>query len=346
MEPLNSAAAVGASVALFATYPLIRLARALDWQDAPGPSDHERKQQAQPVPVVGGAAILLGLFALGDSGPWVWPPLLAAFFVGLVDDLLPGGLRPGLKVAGQAGVGLVVAQSLFPGDMAQLLVCLVLVPLALNIWNTFDNADGAATGVGALCLFSLGSPAAAPLLGVLPWNLRPRGGAAAAARGPLPREKSSAQKHRVPGLNRRAQTAAAAAAAEEGRRRCLPRGLRQPPLGLPHHPPPRRLAAHGTPRHGPLACVHPPAPSGPAALAGRSEAPRSPPRGAGAFAPLRRALPVGCGRYQLCGPWLAGPGADGGRVLRARTGVPSLPRRRRAPIIFDPKSGLSRPKPR
>ena len=179
MEPLNSAAAVGASVALFATYPLIRLARALDWQDAPGPSDHERKQQAQPVPVVGGAAILLGLFALGDSGPWVWPPLLAAFFVGLVDDLLPGGLRPGLKVAGQAGVGLVVAQSLFPGDMAQLLVCLVLVPLALNIWNTFDNADGAATGVGALCLLSLGSPAAAPLLGFLPWNLRPRGAAAA-----------------------------------------------------------------------------------------------------------------------------------------------------------------------
>lgn len=187
MELLSSPAAVGALAALLATYPLIRLARALGWQDAPGPSDHERKLQARPVPVVGGAAILLGLLALdlgaggalGDSGSSVWPPLLTAFFVGLVDDLLPGGLRPGLKVAGQMGVGLVVGLSVFPGDMAQLLVCLVLVPLALNIWNTFDNADGAATGVGAICLISLGSPAAGPLLGFLPWNLRGRGGAAA-----------------------------------------------------------------------------------------------------------------------------------------------------------------------
>ena len=187
MESLSSPAVVGALAALLATYPLIRFARALGWQDAPGPSDHERKLQARPVPVVGGAAILFGLLALelggggalGDSASSVWPPLLTAFFVGLVDDLLPGGLRPSLKVAGQAGVGLVVGLSVFPGDMAQLLLCLVLVPLALNIWNTFDNADGAATGVGAICLISLGSPAAGPLLGFLPWNLRGRGGAAA-----------------------------------------------------------------------------------------------------------------------------------------------------------------------
>ena len=187
MELLSSPAVVGALVALLATYPLIRLARALGWQDAPGPCDHERKLQARPVPVVGGAALLLGLLALelgdvgvlGDSGSSVWPPLLAAFFVGLVDDLLSGGLRPGLKVAGQAGVGLGVWLWVFRGDMAQLALCLVLVPLALNIWNTFDNADGAATGAGALCLYSVGSPAFGPLLGFLPWNLRARGGAAA-----------------------------------------------------------------------------------------------------------------------------------------------------------------------
>jgi UDP-GlcNAc:undecaprenyl-phosphate GlcNAc-1-phosphate transferase len=193
MELLSSPVAVGALAALFATYPLIRFARAVGWQDAPGPSDGERKLQARPVPVVGGAAVLLGILALGigeggsldhiagvtHEGASVWPPLLAAFILGLIDDLLAGGLRPGLKVAGQVCVGLVVGLSVFPGESAHLLGCLVLVPLALNVWNTFDNADGAATGVGAICLFSIGSPAAGPLLGFLPWNLRGRGGAAA-----------------------------------------------------------------------------------------------------------------------------------------------------------------------
>ncbi len=199
MELLSSPAAMGAMAALLATYPLILLARALGWQDAPGPSDDERKLQGRPVPVVGGAAILIGLLALGlgeggalgapvyldhasglmFEGTSAWPPLLAAFFLGLVDDLLPGGLRPALKVAGQAGVGVAVAFAVFPGETAHLLVCLVLVPLALNVWNTFDNADGAATGVGAVALLSVGSPAAGPLLGFLGWNLRGRVGAAA-----------------------------------------------------------------------------------------------------------------------------------------------------------------------
>lgn len=199
MELLTSPTAMGALAALLVTYPLIRLARALGWEDEPGPSDGERKLQGRPVPVVGGAAILLGLLALGMGeggalgdtvfvdralglsfeGASVWPPLLAAFFLGLVDDLLPGGLRPSLKVAGQAGVGIVVALSVFPGETAQLFACLVFVPLALNIWNTFDNADGAATGVGAIALLGVGSPAAGPLLGFLGWNLRGRGGATA-----------------------------------------------------------------------------------------------------------------------------------------------------------------------
>ena len=200
MEWLSSPAAVGALVALAATAPLARLARSLGWQDAPGPADQERKLQARPVPVVGGAAVLLGMISLsivGEGGPLgqpvfvdphtgvkvegatIWPPLLAAFLLGLVDDLRPGGLMAPLKVAGQVLVGAVVGLCAFPGDLASLAACLVVVPLALNVWNTFDNADGAATGVGALCLYSVGSPAFGPLLGFLPWNLRGRRGAAA-----------------------------------------------------------------------------------------------------------------------------------------------------------------------
>jgi len=191
--------ALAAGVAFLATYPLIRFAHASGWVDAPSSTDTERKLQGSAVPVVGGAAILFGLLALGigDGGSFgdpvfvdhasgvmfegtmAWPPLLAAFLLGLVDDLKPGGLRPALKLLGQAGVGFVVALSVFPGESAHLFLCLVFVPLALNVWNTFDNADGAATGVGAISLLGVGSPAAGPLLGFLGWNLRGRGGAAA-----------------------------------------------------------------------------------------------------------------------------------------------------------------------
>jgi UDP-GlcNAc:undecaprenyl-phosphate GlcNAc-1-phosphate transferase len=178
----------------------MRLARARGWVDAPGASDSGRKLQAHPVPVVGGVAILIGLLALemGDGvalgdpvflehsfglmfeGTLAWPPLLAAFLLGLFDDLKPGGLRPLLKLSGQVGVGFVVACSVFgPSYPLHMLLCLVFVPLFLNAWNTFDNADGAATGVGAVALLSVGSPAAAPLLGFLGWNLGPRSGAPA-----------------------------------------------------------------------------------------------------------------------------------------------------------------------
>jgi len=196
---MSSAVAWAAVVALLSTYPLIRLARASGWVDAPSSTDSERKLQGSAVPVVGGAAILFGLLALGIGdgvslgdpvfvdnafgvmfeGTMAWAPLLAAFLLGLVDDLKPGGLHPALKLLGQAGVGFVVALSVFPGEEVHLFVCLLITPLFLNAWNTFDNADGAATGVGALALLSVGSPAAAPVLGFLGWNVRLRKGAPA-----------------------------------------------------------------------------------------------------------------------------------------------------------------------
>lgn len=181
------------------SYLLILLAKKIDWVDRPCAEDSQRKLQAAPVPVVGGAAILVGLFALeadgrtplsdalfvgGDlglipEGAMAWPALLAAFLLGLVDDLRRGGLPPGLKVVGQLGVGVVVACTVFAMEPAYTLACLVVVPLALNAWNTFDNADGAASGVGALALISVAAPAAGPVLGFLGWNLRRRWGAAA-----------------------------------------------------------------------------------------------------------------------------------------------------------------------
>ena len=163
--------------------------------DEPSAGDSQRKLQVAPVPVIGGAAILAGLFALEAGGlaslsstlstgyefdgSRAWPALVAAFLLGLVDDLRRGGLPPGAKVAGQAAVGLIVAHSVFALEPVYTLACLVVVPLALNVWNTFDNADGAATGVGALALLSVGAPAAGPVLGFLGCNLRLRGSAAA-----------------------------------------------------------------------------------------------------------------------------------------------------------------------
>ena len=187
--------AISAAFTFSASRALLFLAKRVGWVDEPSVEDSGRKLQAAPVPVVGGAAILVGLMALEigglDSlrpvlpvgheldGSRIWLALVAAFLLGLVDDLMRGGLAPGVKVAGQVGVGLVVAHSVFALEPIATLACVLVVPLALNIWNTFDNADGAATGVGALALLSVGSPAAGPVLGFLGCNLRPRGSAAA-----------------------------------------------------------------------------------------------------------------------------------------------------------------------
>ena len=189
--------ALSAAFTYAVSYLLILLAKKVGWVDGPCAEDSQRKLQAAPVPVVGGAAILLGLFALEvdgrtslnsalfmghdlvGEGALAWPALVAAFLLGLVDDLRGGGLPPAVKVAGQVGVGLVVAFSIFAMEPVYTLACIVVVPLALNAWNTFDNADGAATGVGALALISVASPAAGPVIGFLGCNLRRRGGAIA-----------------------------------------------------------------------------------------------------------------------------------------------------------------------
>ncbi len=205
----------GALVAALGAFCLARLAPRLGCLDAAKGPARARKLQARPVPPVGGAAILLGL-VLGAGAPVVralasepahaaraWGfellsahlpgpiacalTLLGAFALGLLDDLLPGGLRPRHKLLGQLVVGLPVALSVLGagplGPWLALAAPLCAV-VALNAFNTFDNTDGGAGALGALALAGPMPLASAALVGFLPFNLdarrRPQGSAAGA----------------------------------------------------------------------------------------------------------------------------------------------------------------------
>ena len=181
-----SGAALFAWVALAsaaATLAFARLAPQIGWTDAPNAA---HKLQRRSVPAVGGAALLVALaLAPGDWwrarpeelwGPWL-PPLpfrLAAlalvFLVGSWDDRRP--LAPLPKVLAQLGASLPLALGAWEtaGFGPALLLWLFTV-LALNLLNTFDNADGALAG---LCVvgFALAAPlVSAACLGFLPFNL-------------------------------------------------------------------------------------------------------------------------------------------------------------------------------
>jgi UDP-GlcNAc:undecaprenyl-phosphate GlcNAc-1-phosphate transferase len=170
-----------------ATWLLARLAPRLGWVDC---ADGGRKQQRVPLPLVGGAALAVGLavaacvggFQTSPAGLAPWPgwtslwsltALAAAFLLGLIDDVLRGGLRPAAKLAGQALCGGLVAGPLFAaGEWSLALVVIGAALIALNALNTFDNADGAAAGISVLALAAPMPAAACALLGFLPFNLR------------------------------------------------------------------------------------------------------------------------------------------------------------------------------
>ena len=178
--------ALAGLVSACATAILARLAPRLGWTDDPRAAGAARKRQRRPVPAVGGAAILLALALspltpwqpLGEelwgrwlpSAPWCLASLLLVFAAGTWDDRAP--LGPGRKVVAElvalaplaAGAGLEHGAA---GALALIGAGLV----ALNLLNTFDNADGA---LGSLC--ALGFAGVAPLvsaacLGFLPLNL-------------------------------------------------------------------------------------------------------------------------------------------------------------------------------
>ena len=184
-----AAAATALSAALFA-----RLAPRVGWLDRATPETAHRKLQDRPIAPVGGAAILVGTLTLAALGTpeadltivvatlglpsvvWsVWPAAGLAFVLGLVDDLLRRGLDWRLKLLGQASVAFVFVEPLIGAEGAGYgfpMVLAVVVVLAQNAWNTFDNADGVATSVGAVALAPVAPPLAAALLGFLPHNLK------------------------------------------------------------------------------------------------------------------------------------------------------------------------------
>lgn len=170
----GGSALVALAVGAVATHALAELALDRGWIDRREGAEDRKPRQA-PVPLVGGAALLLALFAwdLSGGGGLPWAALLGAFALGVVDDRRAGGLPPGQKLVGQLGVALLL--TLFPGgagvagflDHAALFVVAVV---AMNAVNTFDNADGAAGVLGLAALWPLGGARGA-LVGYLPFNV-------------------------------------------------------------------------------------------------------------------------------------------------------------------------------
>ncbi len=191
------------AAAFAACWLLARLAPRLGLTD---PGDGGRKRQREPLALVGGLAVglslvsawfleqlpqagLAGLVARGSAAPgflcglekpepyvpepWIGAGLLGALVVGLIDDLLPTGLRAAHKLAGQAIAGLMLAWPvLLAGEIALGLALVAGTLVALNAFNTFDNADGAASTLALVALAQALPVASAAIAGFLPFNLR------------------------------------------------------------------------------------------------------------------------------------------------------------------------------
>lgn len=153
--------------------------RAFGWVDRREGME-DRKPLTTPVPLVGGAAVLVGFLLASrsasgfDFGALPWPALLGAFGLGLADDLVRGGLGARSKFAGQCLVGALVA--LVPGaaladiSMVEAFGLGLLTVVSMNAINTYDHADGFAGGVCALGLLPGSAPLAGAVLGYLPFN--------------------------------------------------------------------------------------------------------------------------------------------------------------------------------
>ncbi|MFT5052622.1 MAG: UDP-GlcNAc:undecaprenyl-phosphate GlcNAc-1-phosphate transferase [Chlamydiales bacterium] len=184
--PDASAACVAALVAALATLMGSRVALRHGWIDHRGGEQVARKPRTVPVPLVGGAALLLGFVVAanialdagaverpGDPMAWPWLALAAAFTLGLIDDLRREGLSARVKFGGQVLVASALALDpalavpMQPGARG---LVFVVALVAQNAINTFDNADGAATSLALVGLFPVAVVRGA-LLGFLPFNL-------------------------------------------------------------------------------------------------------------------------------------------------------------------------------
>lgn len=162
-----------------------------------------RKLQERPVAPVGGAAIVCGCVlaalaarSIADIDPWRWiqlpldvvdaahefrrrawiaAALLAAFAVGLCDDLAPRGLSPPQKLGGQAIAGVLLGIALGACGASVrwewIAAGIASAIVAQNALNTFDNADGAAAASTGFGFAPVAPVIACALLGFLPFNL-------------------------------------------------------------------------------------------------------------------------------------------------------------------------------
>ncbi len=201
LDTFNALLAALATAA--ATFMFVRIAPRIAWTDG---GTSLRKRDVEPLPLVGGAALVVGLLAawlalelvgrdavgfvpgrelrnmvaraLGpDTTLWPLGGVLTAFVVGTIDDATSDGLRPGMKVLGQAlagcvlGLPLVVAAPLHVEAWGMLALLALGAVVALNAINTYDNADGAASGLGVLALAWPAPMFAASLAAFLPFNM-------------------------------------------------------------------------------------------------------------------------------------------------------------------------------
>ena len=149
----------GALLIAFGATPLARrIAPRLGVMDIPGP----RKVHARPMPLLGGAAIVLASIAtlLIFENRFEFQQLIGILFgaawvslLGIFDDRW--GLRPILKLLGQvlaAGILIVsgVKVQVFPIEIINIGVTLLWVVGLTNSLNLLDNMDGLSGGVAAV----------------------------------------------------------------------------------------------------------------------------------------------------------------------------------------------------
>ncbi|MDE0896587.1 MAG: MraY family glycosyltransferase [Planctomycetota bacterium] len=165
---------------------LHRFAPALQLVDAPEEAP-ERKRQKKPVPLIGGSALFLagacawawlgdGLFsfpaALAPVSLWLVLALVLSYTVGLLDDLIKGGLTARQKIFGQAGAGLpLVVVGLELHGVLGAILAIPCAVAAMNLANTYDNSDGALTSLSAISLGFVAPAVALGLLAFLPFNI-------------------------------------------------------------------------------------------------------------------------------------------------------------------------------
>jgi UDP-GlcNAc:undecaprenyl-phosphate GlcNAc-1-phosphate transferase len=145
-------------IALIAAPAAIHLGHRIGFLDRPvGYKGH-----AKPTPYLGGSVVLAGFLAgalahLAVQESHLLPLFVGAtvlWVVGTVDDRV--SLGPRVRVVAEVLVGILLWQSglgwsLFPGELADLVVTVLWVVGVVNAFNLMDNLDGAAGTVGAVC---------------------------------------------------------------------------------------------------------------------------------------------------------------------------------------------------